>query len=91
MRDSIRELLDFVDEVVDDLGSRREINYLRSLLDDPEGTGADRQMAIYKESNEDIDKVKQLLMERTMQGITLENADLSNRFLQFKMYEDVKK
>ena len=90
MRDSIRELLDFVDEVVDDLGSRREINYLRSLLDDPQGTGADRQMAIYEESGGDIDKVKQFLMERTMQDITLENADLSNRFLQFKMYEDVK-
>ena len=91
MRDSIRELLDFVDEVVDDLGSRREINYLRSLLDDPQGTGADRQMAVYEESGGDIDKVKQFLVEQTMQGITLENADLSNRFLQFKMYEDVKK
>jgi carboxylate-amine ligase len=90
MRDSIRELLDFVDEVVDDLGSRREINYLRSLLDDPQGTGADRQMAIYEESSGDVEKIKQFLMERTMQGITLENADLSNRFLQFKMYEDVK-
>ena len=90
MRDSIRELLDFVDEVVDDLGSRREMNYLRSLLDDPRGTGADRQMAIYKESGEDIDRVKQFLMEQTMHGIALENADLSNRFLQFKMYEDAK-
>jgi len=91
MRDSIRELLDFVDEVVDDLGSRQEMNYLRSLLDDPRGTGADRQMALYKESGEDIHKVNQFLMEQTMQGITLENADLSNRFLQFKMYEDAKK
>jgi len=90
MRDSIHELLDFVDEVVDDLGSRREMNYLRSLLDDKRGTGADRQMAIYKESGEDIDKVKQFLLEQTMQGITLEHADLSNRFLQFKMYEDAK-
>ncbi len=90
MRDSIRELLDFVDEVVDDLGSRREMNYLRSLLDDKRGTGADRQMVIYKKSGEDIDKVKQFLMEQTMQGITLENSDLSNRFLQFKMYQDAK-
>ena len=46
MRDSIRELLDFVDELVDDLGSRPEMNYLRSLMDDPRGTGADRQMAL---------------------------------------------
>src|SRR5205823_12005447 len=34
MRDSIHELLDMVDDVVDDLGSRREMNYLRKLLDD---------------------------------------------------------
>ena len=91
MRDSIRELLDFVDEVVDDLGSRREMNYLRALIDDAHGTGADRQMAFYKENGEDISKVNQFLIEQTMQGVTLEDADLSNRFLQFKMYEDVQK
>ncbi len=88
MRDSIRELLDFVDEMVDDLGSRREMNYLRALMDDPGGTGADRQMAFYKEHGEDTSKVNQFLMEQTMQGVTLEDADLSNRFLQFKMYEE---
>src|SRR5204862_3439723 len=49
MRDSIHELLDFVDDVLDDLGSRREINYLRTLLEDPRGTGADRQIAVYEE------------------------------------------
>ena len=91
MRDSIRELLDFVDEMVDDLGSRREMNYLRALMDDAWGTGADRQMAFYKENNEDIAKVNHFLMQQTMQGVTLEDADLSNRFLQFKMYEDAKK
>src|SRR5579871_2108858 len=31
MRDSIRELLEFVDDVVDELGSRREINYIQDL------------------------------------------------------------
>ena len=42
MRDVIGELLDFVDEVVDDLGSRQEMNYLRNLLEDTRATGADR-------------------------------------------------
>lgn len=46
MRESIHELLDLVDDVLDDLGTRHEINYLRLLLDDPRGTGADRQIAI---------------------------------------------
>ncbi len=68
MRDSIRETLDFVDDVVDDLGSRREITYLHTLLDDPQGTGADRQMAIYSET-ESTQKVIAFLLERTMQGV----------------------
>ena len=32
MRESISELLDFVDDVIDDLGSRTEINHLRDVL-----------------------------------------------------------
>jgi len=90
MRDSIRELLDFVEEVVDDLGSRQEMTHLRALVDDPRGTGADRQMTVYQESGGDFDKVQQFLIEQTMQGVTLANADLSDRFLQFKMYDDGK-
>ena len=68
MRDSIRELLAFVDEVVDDLGSRHEITYLHNLLDDRQGTGADRQIAIYQET-QDTQKVIAFLLERTMQGV----------------------
>ncbi len=44
MRDSINELLDFVEDVVDDLGSRHEMNYLRALMVSPNSTGADRQV-----------------------------------------------
>ncbi len=86
MRDAIHELLDFVEEVVDDLGSRREMNYLRALISDPVGTGADCQVAAYQKNNS-LDDVTALLMERTMQGVELEAADLSEHFLQFKMYE----
>ena len=62
------ELLDFVDDVVDDLGSRREMNYLRKLLEDPRGTGADRQVAVYQETGS-IDAVIQFLIQQTMEGI----------------------
>ena len=68
MRDSIREVLEFVDEVVDELGSRREITYLHALLDGKEGTGADQQMAIYRDT-ESTQKVIAFLLERTMQGV----------------------
>lgn len=68
MRDAINELLDFVDDVVDDLGNRREINYLRTLLTNPRGTGADRQIAIYKETSS-LDAVTRYLMHESMQGM----------------------
>ena len=86
MRDAIHELLDFVAEVVDDLGSRREMDYLRTLLTNPTGTGADRQIATYQQNN-DLNAVTALLMEQTMQGVELDAADLSEHYLQFKMYE----
>jgi glutamate---cysteine ligase / carboxylate-amine ligase len=71
MRESIHELLDFVDDVLDDLGSRNEINYLRALLTSPRGTGADRQIALYQQTGS-IDAVIRLLMQQTMQGIPMD-------------------
>ena len=68
MRQAIGELLDFVDEVVDDLGSRCEIDYLRALISDPRGTGADRQIALYQQTHS-IEAVIQLLMQQVMQGV----------------------
>ncbi len=71
MRESLHELLDFVNEVIDDLGSRGEMNYLRALLEDPRGTGADRQIALYEQAD-DMDAVIQLLMQQTMQDIPID-------------------
>jgi carboxylate-amine ligase len=45
----IHELLDFVDDVVDELGSRHAINFIHKLLE--EGTGADRQIKIFEKTN----------------------------------------
>ncbi len=73
MRDAIGELLDFVDEVVDDLGSRQEMYYLRNLLEDPRGTGADRQIALFQETGS-VDALIQFLMQQTIQDIALEVA-----------------
>lgn len=69
MRESIIELLDFVDDVLDDLGSRREINYLRRLLDNPQGTGADRQIEVYKRTRS-VHAVTQYLIEQTAAGLS---------------------
>ncbi len=83
MRDALHETLDFVDDVIDDLGSRREMNYIRALLDDPQGTGADRQMAVYKESN-DLQKVSQFLIERTLEGVKHDASNEAQKSLRFR-------
>ena len=44
----ILELLDFVDDVVDELGSRHVISYIEKMLDN--GSGADRQLKVYEDT-----------------------------------------
>ncbi len=51
----IYELLDFVDDVVDQLGSRHILNNVHKMLET--GTGADRQLAVYEKSESLIDVV----------------------------------
>lgn len=72
VRDLIYELMDFVDDVVDDLGSRKEINYIQKIL--KEGTSADRQMAVFKESGGDYKAVVDHLIKETMSH---ERADVT--------------
>jgi carboxylate-amine ligase len=76
MRESIHELLDFVDEVLDDLGTRAEINYLRLLLDDPHGTGADRQIEVYQQTG-DTQAVVQYLLQQAQIGLDRDSAERS--------------
>src|SRR5579871_1448271 len=45
----IYELLDFVDDVVDPLGSRNAVNYVGNILE--HGTGADRQLQVFEKNN----------------------------------------
>ncbi|MEO6949754.1 MAG: carboxylate-amine ligase [Ginsengibacter sp.] len=51
----IYELLDFVDDVVPQLGSRHAINYVHKILE--HGTGADRQLKVYANTNNLVDVV----------------------------------
>jgi carboxylate-amine ligase len=50
MRDLALELLEFVDDVVDELESRRETDYVRTILRD--GTSADRQLQVFRETGD---------------------------------------
>ncbi len=51
----IYELLEFVDDVADQLGSRHILNNVHKMLEN--GTGADRQLAVYEKSESLIDVV----------------------------------
>lgn len=42
------ELLEFIDDVIDELGSRKEIDYIHQIM--AMGTGADRQLAVFEET-----------------------------------------
>jgi glutamate---cysteine ligase / carboxylate-amine ligase len=65
-RDLIREYLDFVDDVVDGLNSRQEINYIRHILEI--GTGADRQIKKFEETK-DLARVVDYMAEETKAGL----------------------
>jgi glutamate---cysteine ligase / carboxylate-amine ligase len=47
-RDLILEYLDFVSDAVDELGSHKEICYIRTMLE--QGSGADRQLRVFRET-----------------------------------------
>src|SRR5947209_6606184 len=68
MRDLVVELLDFVDDVVDDLGSRAELQTIRRIVE--AGTGADRQIAVYT-ATQSTRAVVDWLCEETLRGIAL--------------------
>lgn len=46
----VGELLDFIDDVVDELGSKEEVHYVKKILE--MGTGADRQLKVYEQSGD---------------------------------------
>jgi carboxylate-amine ligase len=68
VRSLILELLEFVDDVVDELGSRKEIDHVHTILQ--RGTSADMQLEIYKETN-DLNAVVDKLIEMTMENVPL--------------------
>ena len=62
-RDLIAEYLEFVDDVLDELNSRKEVEYIHWILE--HGTGADRQLRAYHESGGDLKDVVRYMIEET--------------------------
>jgi glutamate---cysteine ligase / carboxylate-amine ligase len=65
MRELALELLDFVDDVVDELGSRSAVEYMHTIL--AEGTSADRQLAVFRKTG-DTRAVVEMLAEESTSG-----------------------
>ncbi|HEX2252976.1 MAG TPA: carboxylate-amine ligase [Thermoanaerobaculia bacterium] len=66
VRELIREILDLVDDVVDSLGVRREVEYARTILDG--GTSADRQLAVFHRTGS-MQAVVDHLVAETREGV----------------------
>ncbi|MBE2229907.1 MAG: carboxylate-amine ligase [Chitinophagaceae bacterium] len=62
----IYELLDFLDPVLDHLGSRHRIAYVHKILE--QGTGADRQLAVYEKSK-NLSEVARYIHNQYLAGI----------------------
>ncbi|MBL8238012.1 MAG: carboxylate-amine ligase [Bryobacterales bacterium] len=62
MRELLEQYLEFIDDVVDELGSREEISNLRRLIGN--GTGADRQLRVWRETG-DLKKVVDYIVSET--------------------------
>ena len=66
-RELIRELISwFIDDVVDDLGSRKDVEYAYKILE--HGSSADRQIAVYDKTG-DIKAVVDHLIAETREGV----------------------
>jgi glutamate---cysteine ligase / carboxylate-amine ligase len=65
-RDLVLEYLDFVDDVVDELDSREELEYIRKIVET--GSGADRQLRVFQETG-DLKKVVDYIIEETESGL----------------------
>jgi carboxylate-amine ligase len=65
-RPLMAEYLELIDDVVDELGSRQEINYIHRMLES--GTGADRQLRVFEQTG-DLRKVVDYIIEETESGL----------------------
>ena len=66
-RQLILEYLEWVDDVLDELGSREAVEHVHWILE--HGTGADRQLRAWEESGHDLKAVVAYMMAETREGL----------------------
>jgi len=70
-RSLLNELLQFISTEVDELGSRREMEHIERIM--REGTGADRQLAVFHQTH-DMKAVVDHVVKETYEGLNLSAA-----------------
>jgi carboxylate-amine ligase len=73
-RELIEEYLEFVDDMLDELDSREEVEYIREIMKN--GTGADRQLKVFHESGGNMKAVVDYIIEETEVGLGEEEDEL---------------
>jgi glutamate---cysteine ligase / carboxylate-amine ligase len=76
VRELILEYVNFVDDVIDELGSREEIEYVHKIME--MGSGADRQIHVFEETG-DLKKVVDYIIEETEVGVAEVAAPVSEQ------------
>jgi carboxylate-amine ligase len=71
-RQLLPELVAFVDDVVDDLGSRKDVEYVYRILEN--GTSADRQLATFERTG-DLKAVVDQLADETLEGVPIRELE----------------
>ena len=66
MRLLATELLEIVDDVLDELGVRQDVEFLHTMLE--QGSSADRQLRVFRETG-DLRAVIEHLVEETRHGV----------------------
>jgi len=66
VRELMQEYFAFVDDVLDELDCREELNYIHKILE--MGSGADRQLRVFQET-QDLKKVVDYIIEETETGL----------------------
>ncbi len=66
MRDLVVELLEFVEDVVDEVDIRRDVDYVKTILRD--GTSADRQIRVFRRTG-DLQAVVDHVVAETREGL----------------------
>jgi carboxylate-amine ligase len=75
-REMIRELIEwFIGDIADELGSRREIEYALTILEN--GSSADRQVAVFERTH-DLKSVVDSLIAETAEGVLPEPVKVTD-------------